>query len=605
MEIILIYSFNLMRAFQNSITRFLHRQQFPDVATIFAMGFALLITAVSCSSSKTERPHLAKCTRVYFDNPKQENPYKEYAKRGSISLVNLLGHFKDWKKERVSINEYQSGDLEECQVNFYVGTFYDNKAPKSFYDDLEKTQSRVVWIGYNIWGMPPSVLEHRFGLEYKGIESFSPNDFDSDGLNAFYRHFSYKGEDFNKSAVKTKDPKQPISAAVELVKVQLSKKKETKVYSWARYSGSKEKRPRLPYITQHGNYWYVADIPFSYIHTSDRYLIFADILFDVLNEKPVWGGKKPAFIRIEDVHPQIKSSQIEGYANFFSERKVPFAISTIPVYQNIDKKTKALIRVEAKERPNWIKSMKYAQSKGASIIFHGYTHQLDSYPNPSGLSGWDYEFWDINKKKPVAQDSVPFVLGRLEKGYKILEDNFGGADAWITPHYDASPLNNLIFGRVFDWVIGRVRYPSSFHVVQGEVMSREYTFFNSGSRGKEDRERFLKDVKVIVPEEAMPYYVGEFFPYEIYHDLYGQSVIPENLHFVRLKDPAQALKEKRVLMRKLSKLRDTWASFYIHPWIMDVDPKGVSRELDLYIKELRALGYEFVDLKSWSKKHRL
>jgi len=314
---------SIQRPIQRPIQRFLHCKQVCPLAICFVLVCLLLTTTVSCSSSKKERPHLAKCTRVYFDNPKQENPYKEYAKRGSISLINLLGHFKDWKKERVSINEYQSGDLEECQVNFYVSTFYDNKAPKSFYDDLEKTQSRVVWIGYNIWGMPPSVLEHRFGLEYKGIESFSPNDFDSDGLNAFYRHFSYKGEDFNKSAVKTKDPKQPISAAVELVKVQLSKKKETKVYSWASYSGSKEKRPRLPYITQHGNYWYVADIPFSYIHTSDRYLIFADILFDVLNEKPVWGGKKPAFIRIEDVHPQIKSSQIEGYANFFSEGKCP------------------------------------------------------------------------------------------------------------------------------------------------------------------------------------------------------------------------------------------------------------------------------------------
>lgn len=568
------------------------------------LGFVFIMGVSSCmSSSKVERPHLAKCARVYYDNPIQENPFKEYAKRGSVSLVNLLGHFKGWNKQRVSINDYKAGDLDECRANFYVGAFYDNIGSDAFYKDLANTKSTFMWIGYNIWGVPPRDLEHKFGLKYKGIKKASKTDKDSKGFPAFYKNFQYKGEVFSKSIEKSKDPKHPYSAAFELIQTEILKKKETKVHAWAHYSGKKERHKKLPYITQNGQYWYVADVPFSYIHTSDRYLIFADILFDVLKEEPRWKTKKPAFIRIEDVHPLIETQQINGYANYFSKRKVPFAISVIPVYQNIEKETKKLIRVESSQKPEWIKSMKIAQEKGASLIFHGYTHQLDSYPNPSGLSGWDYEFWDINKQTPVAQDSTKFILGRLEKGYAEMVNTVGKPSAWITPHYDASPLGNLIFGRVFNWVIGRIKYPSSFHVTEGEVMSREYSFMNSGVSGKDKRKEYLSKVNVVVPPKAMKNYAGEFFPYEIYHDLYGQSVIPENLHFVRLKDPAQALREKRKLLKKISILRDSWASFYIHPWIMGVDPKGVSKELDLYIKEARRLGWEFVDLKSWTAQN--
>ncbi|MGV7959497.1 hypothetical protein PJP14_29795, partial [Mycobacterium kansasii] len=39
---------------------------------------------------------------------------------------------------------------------------------------------------------------------------------------------------------------------------------------------------QAPYVVRSGNFWYVADLPFSYIGPRDRYLVLADMLHDML-----------------------------------------------------------------------------------------------------------------------------------------------------------------------------------------------------------------------------------------------------------------------------------------------------------------------------------
>ena len=67
---------------------------------------------------------------------------------------------------------------------------------------------------------------------------------------------------------------------------------------------------------------------------------------------------------------------------------------------------------------------------------HGYTHQYGEQKNPyTGVSGDDYEFWNIVDNKPVAEDSVDWVVeppglradGPARNGYDPV--------AWETPHY--------------------------------------------------------------------------------------------------------------------------------------------------------------------------
>ena len=61
------------------------------------------------------------------------------------------------------------------------------------------------------------------------------------------------------------------------------------------------------------------------------------------------------------------------------------------------------------------------------------------YPNPIGTSGDDFEFWDIVKNSELEDDSVDYVLDRMELGVALLDEINITPEIWLTPHYQASP----------------------------------------------------------------------------------------------------------------------------------------------------------------------
>ena len=86
------------------------------------------------------------------------------------------------------------------------------------------------------------------------------------------------------------------------------------------------------------------------------------------------------------------------------------------------------------------------------------------------------------------------------------------------------------------------------------------------------------------------YMLGQFFPYVIHRDVYGQKLAPENLHYLEPvpEDGMQVLPEEVLEWAELNLvIRDGWASAYCHP---DVD----LRYLEELVDGIRLLGYEFV-----------
>src|SRR5690606_12464552 len=93
------------------------------------------------------------------------------------------------------------------------------------------------------------------------------------------------------------------------------------------------------------------------------------------------------------------------------------------------------------EHAGFLEFVKYARERGASFIYHGVTHQGGKRVNPfSGVSGDDFEFWDRVANRPMPGDSPEFVVNRIEDGLRLLEDGGIRPFAWLTPHYQASPL---------------------------------------------------------------------------------------------------------------------------------------------------------------------
>lgn len=250
----------------------------------------------------------------------------------------------------------------------------------------------------------------------------------------------------------------------------------------------------------------------------------------------------------------------------------------------------------------------------AVFIWHGVTHQYKRNLNPhDGVSGSDFEFFDANKNKPVAEDSVQYVLNKLDEGSYTLNKSGINPRIWLTPHYQASPLDYIIFGNVFSWNIGRVIYYN--HSVKGLpniTENKRLWYEEDDSIGSQIRSEYFKNLEVTYASEV---WSGQIFPYEIYGDIYGQRLIPENLGnsqpFVNSHVVSPRSKEEIVADAKRNLiLRDVWASFFYHPFLLSTYENGGRgsypgdpEELLYILKGIKKLGYNFINLDEYLNKN--
>lgn len=569
--------------------------------------FLFLILGLTAVNAADVFPADKMCVLIYFDEASGQN--YNLGKLYSIQLRNLLGHFPEVQQIVSPIERYNSGDLNKCRSAIYLGSYFDNKVPKTFLDDFSNATTNVAWLGYNIWQLPEDQQKSSLGYTYNSLTKIDYNLVTEDGFPGFFRYFKYKGETFKKFVdwVGGAESKT-IKAAEEMIQMQKSEdffSKESEVLSTAVHSLTSEE---IPYVIRKKNKFYIADMPFSYIHEADRYLIFCDILFDILSLPPKQ-TKKLAVLRLEDVHALTDLWHLKDISDLLVEEKVPINIALIPIFYDPlsecykDTSAKYLEMTDNPEFMSWIED---AKSKDAFFIWHGVTHQYNNVRNPhSGCSSSDFEFWDIVNNKSIAEDSSPYVLNRLNTGAKILAKAGIYPKVWLTPHYQASALDYRLFAKVFDWNIGRVVYfldkpNQNLHDVDTEnlVYSRPE---NLDSNYRQD---LFKDFTTTVESN----WVGQLFPYEIYSDVYGQKVIPEILgnpqpfvsaHVVYPRTIEEMLADaKRNLV-----LRDAWASMFFHPYLLISKAKGGLGEYDGDIRPLQKLvrgikdlGYEFTHL---------
>jgi uncharacterized protein YdaL len=331
----------------------------------------------------------------------------------------------------------------------------------------------------------------------------------------------------------------------EINLIEIQNKKTVEV--WATAFSVKPKK-ETPYMVKSGNLIYVADLPFTGATESDRYLYFADKLHDILNEQHAENHQ--AIIRIEDVTPLNDPDKLREVADILSERGIPFLVGVVPIYVDPGED----IRVKLTERPEVVDALKYMVQNGGSIVMHGVTHQY------RGISTNDYEFWDGTSNKPINDENVEDIAKKIETGLDELIKNGIYPIAWETPHYTAS---NKTY----------------------EVVSR---FFSTAVEQRMSIEDFD---------------YGQYFPYIINKDIYGQKIFPENLGYVPLNPN---LDSSRVYVEKIIKgsemihhVRDGIASCFFHPFL----------NLDL-LKQLadglKNEGYSFLDLRdyeNWVKTH--
>ena len=364
-----------------------------------------VLFVVACLESVLLAEH--KRVHIYYDSvPEAKTPF--YVGRiHALMLQNLLGHFPNVQQHIIPIQRYQAGDLDDCFAAIYLGTYYDNQVPAAFYKDFANTSRNVLWAGYNIWNHSPQNLRNLWGMKYLQLSKLDTDILDEHGHPGFFKFYDYKGERFQKFAQwKADDPSQ-LNAAFEISVFSIDDRHpDTEILSWAEHSTNGE---RVPYAVRNKNHWYIGDSPFSFVTEGDRYMIFADLLFDVLDEPPRHTGKRPAVFRVEDVHSEIPIWQLHTLTELLHREKVPFAMSMIPIFSDprgITQKDVSKRFAVMSHNPLFVDYIRFAKHCGATFIYHGVTHQSGNMLNPySGVSGDDFEFWDRVRNRPMQDDS--------------------------------------------------------------------------------------------------------------------------------------------------------------------------------------------------------
>jgi uncharacterized protein YdaL len=500
-------------------------------------------------------------------------PGTEWNKMGhaySIMLRNLLGHF-DAQVEMMPVQQYTAGKLENYNATFYLGALYDTPIPAAFLSDANTTSKTVVWFKYNLWQLAWNQA-YNFtaakGIQLNGLRGLNDVPTASNPDPGFFSTVKYKGLDFVKYY--TYDSvRNIVSADPDMLEVAVADPVKAQVVVPVTNPKTAQ---TVPYVTRSGNFWYVADLPFSFIGPRDRYLVFSDLLHDILGIQHAENHK--ALIRLEDVGALVSVDAMKKLSDYMKSRNVPFSVAVIPRYVDGLGTYNGGVRQEVhlSQATNLRTSLDYARARGAEMVMHGFTHQYGTMKNPhTGVSGDDYEFWNIVDNQPFPEDSASWVLGRLNQGLTDLKAHGYNPIAWEAPHYHTSAIAAKTAPQLFSTTYQRVVYYTADKPV----------FFGTN-----------KDFSV-----------GQFYPYVIGKDYYGQYVLPENLgnieYDISTIDPTSNYNytaDDLILNAKYAKtVRDGFASFFFHPfWLEPNLGTPGFEDFKKTIEGISALGFTWV-----------
>lgn len=412
-------------------------------------------------------------------------------------LMEYLGHFyRDC--EAVQVEDWQADEMAAADAVVVVG-LEQTRLPDELLDALVQAK-QVIWFERNI-----EQLAGRLGW----------SDFRMEGASAGWDYM--QRTEVNEPALLLPNWMDVVIAdpgAEAQVIAEVKTGKQKKPLAWRRgnvcYSGLLEMNPF--FMTMLGNLLHVF-IPNDHVHSQQ------------------------ALIRIEDVSPLTDPKAVRKVVDVVIANNLPFAIGVISVGIDPDGNQTYLHEV-----PALVEVLQYAQSHGASIILHGYTHQNEFSPK----TGEGYEFWNARDDRPL-EDAYDFTCRRLEAGIaELMRCNLVPV-AMEPPHYAMS----------------REAYRATakyFNIFSGQVQMSDES----------------EDISMSLPYIARSSY------------LYGMTIIPENMGYY---DGKEFLVSNMLrVSAQVAQGKDAFAGFFYHGYL---PPDKLPAILD----GLRRQGYLFLDLR--------
>ncbi|BDU68790.1 hypothetical protein GETHOR_08910 [Geothrix oryzae] len=435
--------------------------------------------------------------------------------------ANLVSHFGTWKA--IPVGTYVAGQMAGFTAVVYIGSTYDEPLPLAFLADVRATTIPVLWMYDNIWQLTAEFAD------FPGTTGWTWTGFDFSQIPSV----QYKGTQLDRDLLN----------GGGIMGTTLADPSKAQALATAQRTDG----TTIPWVVQSGQFYYFTEIPFSYVSPNDRYLAFADLLYAVYN--PAAATRHRALVRIEDVGPDADPAELRAVADALFARAVPFSVAVYPGYRDPNGTYNGGVATsyDLVNRPTVVSALKYMQSRGGTLLMHGYTHQFSKLLNPySGASADDFEFFiahidsanNVVYDGPVPGDSQVWATSRIKSGMNAFtRAGLTVPTIFEPPHYAASVPDYKAILALFPKRYDRGLYFGG--ILSGGAIS--YSRLN-----------------------------GQFFPYPV-KDIYGSFVIPENLGNVEPvafnNHPPRLPADILTTAQKNLVIRDGFASFFYHPYL--------------------------------------
>jgi uncharacterized protein YdaL len=327
---------------------------------------------------------------------------------------------------------------------------------------------------------------------------------------------------------------------------------------------------------------YIGEVPLAYISMTDRYLAFADLLFNDL--APTATPSHEAMIRLEDLSGASSASNLTTWANYLKSQGVPFSMAVIPQYLDplgAYNNGKAVSETLA-QSPSMVAALKTAVADGGTIIEHGYTHQYSNIANPfTGVTGDDFEFYRV-QCSTTQTAPYNYVLPCTNSDYVIEEGPVpGDSQSWAA--------NRATTGRALFGAAG-LPTPTIWEFPHYAASAADYAGIDQTYKTRYEEELFFGG-QLTGGAINYSHVFGQFFPYEV-HDVYGSTIVPENLgDYEPVAEYGNGTRTAQDIVNEASAnlgVTQGVASFFIHS---DYDPISALQQA---VTGIKALGYTFV-----------
>lgn len=340
-------------------------------------------------------------------------------KNFAVSLVNLLGHFREFDARMLSLDQADPEEVLSAGAVFLLAA-YDSQAPASeLRTALEKRTGITVFVGEHRWlgALPPI--------------------FECDKLD-------YRGKSYWINGFPIREMKNPFG----------------KTFVAMSQSGDE-----VPFIEKDGKRWMIHGIPVFEIPA----WVMADALHDIL--EVFHAPSRSAMLRLEDINPSYSGERLkrlEDSIDYLYSEGVPFAMVVFPVFINFKGEPRALL---LSDNQPLLEVLRKAEKRGGTVIMHGTSHQYHQ------VSGEGSEFWDVETDGPIPNEKEYFHE-RMLYGLWLFKEAGLHPRLFEAPHYNMPLSLQKELLRYFGTIAGSLMIPDpdgSYTISPSYVKSQTYT----------------------------------------------------------------------------------------------------------------------------------